>query len=258
MSTFTLRRLLLVASMLFCQVALADAAKSETKSDAKAPPPKSAEANGDASKQAELQIEPVVPPAPPFKLMAALKPVSMVEVDDVVEASDRAVQACNRNARRPDTLAVTVVMTIDGDGNVSAAMRRRRGQNSGKAPAEAACLVRVAKKLKFPATGTDVARRLPVHDRLARQAAHALLKRGRYAGAGPWLIDSWTKVARRPGASHDGVSSDEEKYCRQPPPSGASSASVFSRTIDVYCSSDSSRVLEFRITSTPVASAAST
>jgi hypothetical protein len=118
MGTFTVRRLLLIASMLICQLGLAE--------------------------EAEL----------PFKLLAATKPVSMEDVDKVVEANDRAVQACNRNARRLDTLAVLVTMTIDADGKVSTVDAAAQDQDNGKAPAEAACLARVAKKLKFPATGT--------------------------------------------------------------------------------------------------------
>ena len=125
MGTFTVRRFVLVASMLFCQVALADG------------------------------------PEPPFKLLASTKPVSMEDVDQVVEANDRAVQACNRNARRLDTLAVLVSMTIDPDGKVSAVEASTEDQDNGKAPAEAACLASVAKKLKFPATGTVVARAYP-------------------------------------------------------------------------------------------------
>ena len=147
MSTFALRRFVLVASMLFCQIALADAAKS----DAKAPATKEAEAAGDSAKKAEPDLAPLAPTVP-FKLIAALKPVSMEQVDQVIEASDHAVQACSRNAHRLDTLAVMVTMTIDPNGNVSeAAPAPEEGE---KIPAEATCLVRLAKKLKFPATGT--------------------------------------------------------------------------------------------------------
>jgi hypothetical protein len=118
MGTFTVRRFLLVASMLICQVGLAEE------------------------------------PQPPFKLLAATKPVSMEDVDKVVEASDRAVQACNRNARRLDTLAVLMTLTIEADGKVSAVDAAPQAEDNGKAPPEAACLARVAKKLKFPASGT--------------------------------------------------------------------------------------------------------
>jgi hypothetical protein len=85
---------------------------------------------------------------------AAPKPLSMAVVDQVVEASDRAVQACNRSSRRLDTLAVLLTLTIDGDGKVTMAEAVRDGLDAGKAPAEAECLARVAKRLKFPATGT--------------------------------------------------------------------------------------------------------
>jgi ABC-type nitrate/sulfonate/bicarbonate transport system substrate-binding protein len=125
MSNFTVRRFLLVASMLFCRVALCDEATSA------APPPE-----------------------PPFKLLAAQKPVSLEEVDKVIEASDRAVQACNKNPRRADTLAVLMTLTIDADGKVSAVEAAAQDQDGGKMPPEAACLARVARKLKFPAAGT--------------------------------------------------------------------------------------------------------
>src|SRR5262245_27441868 len=129
MSNFTVRRFLLVASMLICQVALAD-----DKSKEPPPPPDQPEA--------------------PFKLLAALKPVSMEDVDKGVEASDKAVQGCNRKYKRVDTLAVLMSMTIDGDGNVTEVDASPESSDGGKAPAEAACLAKVAKKLKFPATGT--------------------------------------------------------------------------------------------------------
>jgi hypothetical protein len=128
MGGFKMRRFILTATMLFCQVALADEPKP--------------------TDQPELQAE------LPFKLLAAIKPVSLEEVDKVVEANDRAVQACNRKGRRVDTLAVLMTMTIDGDGKVSAVEAAPEDQDNGKAPPETACLMRVAKKLKFPATGT--------------------------------------------------------------------------------------------------------
>jgi hypothetical protein len=126
MGTFTVRRYLLIASMLLCQLALAD----ETKTQA------------------------TEPPESPSKLVDATKPVSLEDVDKVVEASDRAVQACNRNGRRADTLAVLLTMTIERDGTVTAVDTPAADQDSGKLPPEAACLSRVARKLKFPATGT--------------------------------------------------------------------------------------------------------
>lgn len=147
MSNFTVRRYLLVASMFFCQIALADDASKE------APPPKPA-----ADKQPEAKQAPEEPqttdPQPPWKLLAAIKPVSMEDVDKVVEANDKAVQACSRNSRRLDTLAVLMTLTIDGDGKVTAADAAPQDQDGGKVPAEASCLARVAKKLKFPASGT--------------------------------------------------------------------------------------------------------
>jgi hypothetical protein len=116
-----MRHFILIASLLFCRLALADDA----------------------------------PPAePPFKLLAAPKPVSLEEVDKVVEASNRAVQACNKNARRLDTLAVLMTLTIEPDGHVSAAEAVAQDQEGGKLPPETACLQRVARRLKFPASGT--------------------------------------------------------------------------------------------------------
>jgi hypothetical protein len=141
MSNFTVRRCLLVASMLFCQIALADDASKE-------PPPKPA-----SEKQVAEEPETTTPQAP-WKLLAAIKPVSMEDVDKVVEANDKAVQACNRNSRRLDTLAVLMTLTIDGEGKVTAADAAPQDQDGGKVPAEASCLARVAKKLKFPASGT--------------------------------------------------------------------------------------------------------
>jgi hypothetical protein len=127
MSNFTVRRFILVASMLFCQLALAD--------DTKEPPP------------------PADQPELPFKLLAAIKPVTMEDVDKVVEASDKAVQNCNRKSKRAETLAVMMNMTIDGDGNVTE-VEAAPEDDGAKAPPEAVCLAKVAKKLKFPATGT--------------------------------------------------------------------------------------------------------
>lgn len=116
MRRLMMSRWVLVASMLICRFALAD--------DAHHP----------------LELEPA----------RALK---LEVVDQVVEAADRAVQACNRNSHRLDTLAVLMQLTIDGDGKVSEA-QPVADADGGKVPAEAACLARVAKRLKFPATGT--------------------------------------------------------------------------------------------------------
>ncbi len=145
-----MRRWVLIASMLVCQLGLAE----EAKSDAKAPPSKEVEASADAAKKAEPDIEPVQPPTVPFKLLAALKPVSMEQVDQIIEASDRAVQACNKNPRRPDTLAILMAITIDPDGKVAEAVPAQDGESANKVPPEAACLAKLTKKLKFPATGT--------------------------------------------------------------------------------------------------------
>lgn len=113
-----MRRWMLIVSMLLCRIALAD----------------------DGAE-------------PPWKLLASVKPVPMEAVDQVVEANDRAVQACNRNPHRSDTLAVLMTLTIDGDGKVTAVEAAPQDQDGGKAPIEAVCLSRVAKKLKFPAAG---------------------------------------------------------------------------------------------------------
>ena len=72
----------------------------------------------------------------------------------MVEASDRAVQGCSRDRRRLDTLAVLMTMTIDADGKVTEVEAAPESEDKGKAPAEATCLAKVAKKLKFPSTGT--------------------------------------------------------------------------------------------------------
>jgi len=149
MSTFTIRRFLLVASMLFCQVALAD---EQSKEPAKEAATTAKEPTSSPSSTSVL-ADPVQPEEP-FKLLAALKPVSMQEVDRVIEASDRAVQSCNRNPRRPDTLAVLMTITIDGDGKVTDVQVAPESEDKGKAPPEASCLAKVAKKLKFSATGT--------------------------------------------------------------------------------------------------------
>ena len=119
-----MRRWVLIASMLFCRIAVADEPAAATPADV------------------------------PFKLLAAPRPVSLETVDQVVEASDRAVQSCNKNARRADTLAVLMHLTISADGKVTAVEAVALDADAGKAPSEAACLARVAKKLKFPATGT--------------------------------------------------------------------------------------------------------
>jgi hypothetical protein len=122
MEAFTVRRWVLIASMLICRIGLADE-------------PKPAEV--------------------PFKLLAALKPVSLEAVDKVVEASDKAVQSCNKNVHRADTLAVLMHITIAADGNVSKVEAVPSDSDDGKASHEASCLARVAKKLKFPATGAE-------------------------------------------------------------------------------------------------------
>ena len=76
-----------------------------------------------------------------------LRPLKLEVVDQVIEQSDRAVQACGTRARVHDTLAVIMRLEIDGSGRVLSA------EPSGKASAETTCLARVAKRLKFPATG---------------------------------------------------------------------------------------------------------
>ena len=81
------------------------------------------------------------------------RPLKLEVVDQVVEANDHAVQACNRNAHRLDTLAVMMSLTIDGDGRVTEAAGVPVAENA-KLPPEAACLARVARRFKFPATGT--------------------------------------------------------------------------------------------------------
>ncbi len=77
-----------------------------------------------------------------------VRPLKLEAVDQVVEKNDRAVQACSRGARR-DTLAVLMHLEIDPEGHVLSA-----GSAAEKAPAEASCLSRVVRRMKFPATGT--------------------------------------------------------------------------------------------------------
>lgn len=88
----------------------------------------------------------------PAKHELGAPPLKIEAVDEVVEANDRAVQACSRNLRRADTLAVLMQLTIDGEGAVQAAVPVVA--DGERAPAEATCLAKVARKLRFPATGT--------------------------------------------------------------------------------------------------------
>jgi hypothetical protein len=76
-----------------------------------------------------------------------VRPLKLEAVDQVIEKSDRAIQSCGRS--RKETLAVLLRLDIDPDGRViNAAV-------TGKMTQEAACVARVARKLRFPATGTD-------------------------------------------------------------------------------------------------------
>ena len=75
------------------------------------------------------------------------RPLRLEAVDQVIEQNDRAVQACGRHLRG-DTLAVMLRLEIAGDGHVTAA------ESVTKPTAEAQCLMRVAKKLVFPASGS--------------------------------------------------------------------------------------------------------
>jgi hypothetical protein len=77
-----------------------------------------------------------------------IRPLKLEAVDAVIEKNDRAVQACQKGARR-DPHAVILKMEIDAEGAVTfvaAAMP--------KPDAEAQCLSKLAKRLKFPSTGT--------------------------------------------------------------------------------------------------------
>lgn len=78
-----------------------------------------------------------------------VRPLKLEAVDQVIEQNDRAVQACARGARLHDTLAVLMHLEIDGDGKVVAVE-----PSSSKAGPEVACLQRLARKLRFPSTGT--------------------------------------------------------------------------------------------------------
>jgi hypothetical protein len=73
--------------------------------------------------------------------------LTMKKVDEVVEQNDRAVQACGRaNLRKGETLAVMVLLTIDGDGHVADAFAPTHTATS-------VCIERVARRLQFPAAG---------------------------------------------------------------------------------------------------------
>jgi hypothetical protein len=75
-----------------------------------------------------------------------VRPLSLEVVDRVVEQNDRAVQACART-RAHDTLAVLVRLEIDAEGRVTAAQ-------AAWPTAESRCLERVARRFRFPPTGT--------------------------------------------------------------------------------------------------------
>ena len=75
------------------------------------------------------------------------RPLSMETVDRVIEQHDRAVQSCHKGGARGGTLAVQLMLEIDAGGAVTLA------QPVDKPSAEAQCLSRVARRLKFPSTG---------------------------------------------------------------------------------------------------------
>jgi hypothetical protein len=72
------------------------------------------------------------------------RPLSMETVDHVIEQHDRAVQACHR---KKGTLSVQVMLEIDAAGSVTQA------EPIDDPGAEAQCLSKVARRLKFPSTG---------------------------------------------------------------------------------------------------------
>lgn len=84
------------------------------------------------------------------------RPLPLEVVDRVIEQNDRLVQSCGRGGHR-DTLAVVLHLDIDGDGRVVAAERGDPHVDSAKPgtdkSAVAGCLARVARRIKFPATG---------------------------------------------------------------------------------------------------------
>ena len=75
------------------------------------------------------------------------RPLSMETVDRVIEQHDRAIQACHHGGGHRGTLAVQLVLEIDAAGIVTLA------QPVDKPSAETQCLTRLARRLKFPATG---------------------------------------------------------------------------------------------------------
>jgi hypothetical protein len=74
------------------------------------------------------------------------RPLKLETVDQVIEQHDRQVQSCSRKLRG-DTMAVMVRLEIDGSGKVITA-------DPLNLSSEARCLSRVARTLRFPATGT--------------------------------------------------------------------------------------------------------
>lgn len=79
-------------------------------------------------------------------LPGGIRPLSLEVVDSVIERNDALVQSCARSRVR-DTLAVLLDLEIDADGRVS-------GAEAIASSAEARCLERVARRLRFPASGT--------------------------------------------------------------------------------------------------------
>jgi len=73
------------------------------------------------------------------------RPLKLEAVDQVIEKNDRYVQACARKLRG-DTLAVLVRLEIDSSGKVLAA-------EPVDATPEGQCLSKVARRIKFPASG---------------------------------------------------------------------------------------------------------
>ena len=74
------------------------------------------------------------------------RPLSMETVDHVIEQHDRAVQACGRGGKK-GMQAVQLMLEIDAAGNVTVA------QPVEEPSAEAQCLSKLARRLKFPSTG---------------------------------------------------------------------------------------------------------
>ena len=68
------------------------------------------------------------------------------------------MQACNRNSRRVDTLAVLMTLTIDGDGKVTAVDAAPQDQDGGKASGRSGVPGARGQEAQVPGGGHRLAR----------------------------------------------------------------------------------------------------